>query len=203
MAARKKAGGSDARQKILHAVQDHAAAKGWEGVRLYQVAEDLDLPLSEVRHHYTDLNAVADAWFAQALEAMLVEEEAGFETLAPSERLSIKLQRWLDHLAPHRAVTVQMIRAKLHPPHAHHWVPMVFDLSRLIHWWMDAARIASSGPRRPLAEVGLTGIFLMTLAAWARDNSENQNHTRRFLNQRLAGADRVMRLVPPRSAASI
>ena len=69
---------------------------------------------------------------------------------------------------------------------------MVFDLSRLIHWWMDAARIASSGPRRPIAEVGLTGIFLMTLACWARDESPNQERTRRFLDRRLAGADRIM-----------
>ena len=193
MAARKKTGGDRAKAEILQSVLESAGAAGWENVRLYQVADDLSLPLAEVRGHFTDLNAVADFWFADALAAMLAEEADGFGDLPPKERLLIKMQRWLDHLADHRAVTVQMIQGKLHPPHLHHWVPMVFDLSRLIHWWLDAARIASTGPQRQAAEVGLTTIFLMTLARWARDDSPGRRETYRFLERRLAQADGIMR----------
>lgn len=197
MAPRKVNETDTSRDPILETVLDHAATHGWEGVRLYQVAEDLGTPLLETHHRYTDLNAVADARFAEALEAMLVDEDPGFEDFVPAERLSIKMQRWLDHLAPHRAVTVEMIRAKLHPPHVHHWVPLVFDLSRLIHWWMDAARIASTGPRRSLAEIGLTSIFIATLATWSRDTTPNQERTRRFLDRRLARAERMMKRLQP------
>ena len=76
---------------------------------------------------------------------------------------------WFDALAPHRAVTGEMLRAKLHPSHPHHWVPMIFDLSRLMHDFLDVARIASTGRQRALAEVGLTLIFLATLQDWLRD----------------------------------
>ena len=53
-----------------------------------------------------------------------------------------------------------MLRGKLYPGHPQHWVPLAFDLSRLIHWFLDAALIASTGYRRQLAEIGLTVLFL-------------------------------------------
>jgi len=200
MAARKKAGTGETKVGILRTVLQSADAVGWENVRLYHVADDLSLPLAEVHEHFADLNAVADFWFAEALRAMLAEEPDGFDRLPPKERLLIKMQRWLDHTAEHRAVTVQMIQGKLHPPHMHHWVPMVFDLSRLIHWWLDAARIASTGAQRQAAEVGLTTIFLMTLARWARDDSPGRRETYRFLERRLTQADGIMRLWSRRGA---
>jgi hypothetical protein len=63
---------------------------------------------------------------------------------------------------------------------------MIFDLSRLMHDFLDAARIASTGWRRQLAEVGLTVIFLATLRDWRRE----PGRARERLGRRLAGADR-------------
>jgi hypothetical protein len=85
-----------------------------------------------------------------------------------------------------------MIGEKLYASHPHHWVPMTFDLSRLIHWFLDAARIRSTGRRRQLAEIGLTTIFLLTLRVWLRDDSEGQEISRAFLRRRLAMADRLL-----------
>jgi hypothetical protein len=67
---------------------------------------------------------------------------------------------------------------------------MIFDLSRLIHWFLDAARIESTGRRRQWAEIGLTLIFLATLRDWLRDESDQQARTRRGLKRRLQRADR-------------
>ena len=85
-----------------------------------------------------------NGWFAKAQTA--AGQEADDAT--PHDRLHQVLMRWFDALAPHRQVTGQMLKAKLYPSHPHHWVPMVFDLSRLIHWFLDAARIESTGRRR-------------------------------------------------------
>jgi hypothetical protein len=100
------------------------------------------------------------------------------------------MMRWFDALAPQREVTVQMVEAKLYLSHPHHWVPMIFDLSRLIHWFLDAARIVSTGRARQLAELGLTAIFLASLRVWRRDDTVGQERTRRFLRRRLAQSDR-------------
>lgn len=84
-----------------------------------------------------------------------------------------------------------MLRAKLHFPHPHHWVPMVFDLSRTIHWLREAAQSrAPYGTRRAnLEEVGLTWLFLATLAIWTCDTTRRQARAGRFLKNRLRDAD--------------
>ena len=90
-----------------------------------------------------------------------------------------------------------MIGAKLHPSHPHHWVPMVFSLSRLIHWVLDAAWLDTRGLPRQAEEVGLTLVFLGALRVWLNDSSLGQRRTRAFLRQNLQWLDRL----PRRSAA--
>jgi hypothetical protein len=55
------------------------------------------------------------------------------------------MMRWFDATAAHRRVTGEMIRAKLYTSHPHHWVPMIFSLSRLVHDLLDAARVEGRG----------------------------------------------------------
>ncbi|HEX5079713.1 MAG TPA: TetR/AcrR family transcriptional regulator [Geminicoccaceae bacterium] len=173
--------------RIVDAAMALAEESGWENVRLYLVAERLGVGLDEIGRQFRDLDAVANAWFARAREALLrlpPERLAG----RPPERLHAALTTWFDALRPHHAVTVQMLRVKLYPSHPHHWLPLVFDLSRLMHDVLDAARIASTGRRRQLAEVGLTLIFLATLRDWLRRPEGAGARLRR----RLAAAERLV-----------
>jgi hypothetical protein len=102
------------------------------------------------------------------------------------------LLRWFDSLAGHRRVTGEMLAVKMYLPHPHHWVPMIFNLSRLIQWLRDAAGLDAGGHRRQIEEIGLTALFLATLAVWVRDGSPDQERTRRFLDRRLCTADKTM-----------
>jgi len=169
-----------------------AETEGWEKVRLRLVAARCGVPLSEVLSHYRDIDAVANAWFRRAWAAMLAPAPDGFMDLPAEERLHLVFMRWFDALAPHRRVSVEMIRAKIYPSHPHHWVPLIFNLSRTIQWVRDAAGLDATGFRQQVEEVGLTLLFLATLAVWARDGSDGQERTRDFLRRRLARADRRM-----------
>ena len=187
MATRKRA---PVRDRIVDAALDLADERGWANVRLYQVADRAGLSLAEVGAEFRDQDAIANAWFARAL-AKLESLPAGAVADRPApERLHVAIMRWFDAVAPHCEASAQMLRAKLYVSHPHHWVPMIFDLSRLVHWFLDAARIASTGRGRRLAEIGLTAIFLATLRVWLRDDSVGQENTRKYLNARLAAADR-------------
>lgn len=171
---------------IIEAALELAADRGWQNLRLHHIAEQLDLPLGEVGSQFQDLDAIANGWFEKArAEAGLAADE----TAAP-DRLYQVMIRWFDALGPYRQVTGQMLKAKLYPSHPHHWVPMIFDLSRLIHWFLDAARIESTSRQRQWAEIGLTLIFLTTLRGWLRDSSDHQERTRQALRRRLERADR-------------
>jgi AcrR family transcriptional regulator len=178
------------RERIVDAALELAEERGWANVRLYQVAERAGLSLAEVGAEFRDLDAVANAWFARALAALESLPAADLAGRSPPERLHAAVMHWFDALSPHREVTLEMLGAKLYLSHPHHWVSMVFDLSRLVHWFLDAARIASTGRRRQLAEAGLTAIVLAGLRVWRRDDSTGQERTRAYLRRRLAASDR-------------
>jgi AcrR family transcriptional regulator len=189
--------------RIVDATITLAEETGWSNVRLRQVADRLGVPLSQVHALYRDLDAVADAWFDRALQAMLQPLPTGFAALSAPERLHLLLMRWFKALAAQRDVTVQMLGEKLYPSHPHHWAPMIFNLSRLINWLRDAALLDAPGRRRQVEEIGLTALFLATLAVWRRDGSAGQEETSKFLQRRLAQADRMMGWLDGRRAGSL
>jgi AcrR family transcriptional regulator len=181
------------RDRIVDAALELGEQRGWSNLRLYQVAERAGLSLAEVGAAFPDQDALANAWFARALAALESVPPDDLAGRPPPERLHIVMMRWFDALAPRRELTVQMLEAKLYLSHPHHWVPMIFDLSRLVHWFLDAARIASTGRGRRLAEVGLTAVLLASLRVWRRDDTIGQERTRLYLRGGLAVADRWMR----------
>ncbi|MGY6565626.1 MAG: hypothetical protein ACXIU5_12850 [Halomonadaceae bacterium] len=175
-----------------------AEERGWQAVRLSDVARNLELPMSVVLERFRDMDAVANAWFQRGWRAMLAEKPETFDDWPERVRIEHCLQAWFDTFAAHRRVTVQMLRTKAHLPHPHTWVPLVFDLSRTVQWLREAARLeARYGTRRAqLEEVVLTSLFVAALAVWARDTSEGQRTTRQFIDKRLKRGESWMRWVP-------
>ena len=165
------------------------AGGGWYDLRLHLVAQRIGVPLEAVLDRFRDADAIADAWFARALRAMVREPGPGFDALPPSARVHAALMRWFDAQAAHRQAVGSMIGAKLHRSHPHHWAPMVFSLSRLIHWALEAARLDARGLPRQAEEVGLTLVFLGALRVWLGDASPGQRRTRAFLRRNLGWLD--------------
>jgi AcrR family transcriptional regulator len=184
------------RAQILDASLELAAAAGWSDLRLYQVADRLGLRLAALQAEFRDRDALANAWFERALEEVLAVPAAELDGRTPPERLLAVMKRWFVALAPHHRVTGEMLREKLYPGHPQHWVPLAFDLSRLIHWFLDAALIASTGPRRQLAEIGLTALFLKHLGGWLRDRDGDLGRLRAALQRDLERADRWLGRLP-------
>lgn len=169
-----------------------AEEEGWGTLRLRRIAEHFGCPLADIEDHYRDLDAVADAWFGRAWDVMLAPVEAGFFEKPVPERLYTLMLRWFDALAPHQRVTADMLSGKLYLGHPHHWVPMIFNLSRTIQWLREAAALDAGGRQRQMEEIGLTGLFLITLRYWCRDKSENQERTRDFLWRALKRSERTL-----------
>ncbi len=192
MAARTKRVDKDegARDRaIVDAAIARAEQVGWENIALREVAAAAGMTLVDLLARFRDADAIADAWFARGRAAMAMpgpDEQPG---MPATQRLETSMLRWFDALAPHRAVTVQMLQTKLWPFHPHHWVPMVFSLSRHVQLWRDVARLEAAGPRRAIEEVALTWLFLATIAVWATDGTSHQERTRDFLRARLADAE--------------
>jgi hypothetical protein len=160
--------------------------------------------IAELTHRLSGGHSVANAWFEQGLKAMIAPRAAEFAEAPAIDRLETCLLAWFDTMARHREVTTQMVSGKLHLSHPHHWVPMVFDLSRLIHWLREAALLpASYGTRRAsLEEIGLTGLFVATLNVWMHDNSRSQQRTREFLRRQLERSELLVSTLPMQGTRS-
>ncbi|WP_051559967.1 DAHP synthetase I family protein [Marinobacterium jannaschii] len=178
--------------RILNAALELATERdNWYDLSLVTLAKYCDTSVNHIRHYYADTNAIANAWFSRALEAMLAADLEDIEALPVKERLEAVIWRWFEALSPYHRVTAQMLGAKLHFPHIHHWLPMVFDLSRLVQFWREAAGLHAGGRRRQVEEVFLTGIFLATLRTWCRDESLQQWQAHERLLSLLARAERA------------
>lgn len=179
-------------QQILDTALELAQEQDdWYDLSLAELADRCGTSVNEIRHHFPDTNAIADAWFSQALESMLALESETVNALPVKARLEYIIWRWFKALAPYHHVTAQMLGSKLHTAHMHHWVPMMFDLSRLVQLWRDSAGLHASGRRRQLEEVVLTGIFLTTLQSWCRDDSDDQAKAHAQLLELLSKADKT------------
>jgi AcrR family transcriptional regulator len=189
------AGARAVEKRIVEAALKIAEERGWEQVRLHEIAERTGVSLAEIGRSFRDVDAVANAWFEEAREAMLSTPPEALEGLPADARIALVFGRWLDQLAPHRAVAGEIVRLKLHLPHLHHWVPMIFDLSRLVHDLLDAARVEGAGRLRQAQEVGLTLIVLGTLRDWLRDESPGQERSKHRLARRLARGGGLARLL--------
>ncbi|TVR81131.1 MAG: TetR/AcrR family transcriptional regulator [Rhodospirillales bacterium] len=184
----------DLAARIVDATIAEAETVGWDNVRLRRVAATLGISMADLGRCFRDLDAVADAWFDRARLAMLAAVDQELATRPARERLYRLFCAWLDALAPHRRVTVDMLKHKMWPFHPHHWVPMIFNLSRTILWVRDGAGLDAKPPRREMEEVALTWLFLATLAVWSTDDTPGQQRTKRFLYRRLADADHLISL---------
>ena len=175
-----------------------AEERGWQAVRLSDVARSLDLPMTVVLERFRDMDAVANVWFQRGWRAMLAEKPDTFDDWPERVRIEHCLQAWFDAFSAHRRVTVQMLKTKTHLPHLHTWVPLAFDLSRTVQWLREAARLeARYGTRRAqVEEVALTGLFLAALSVWASDSSEGQRRTRRFIDKSLRNGEGWMKWMP-------
>ena len=180
----------DASQILAAALELAQQQDNWYDLSLVALADHCGTSVNDIRRYYADTNDIANAWFEQALEKMFSPEAENIAGMPVKTRLEAIIWRWFEALSPYHRVTAQMLASKLHPPHIHHWVPMVFDLSRLVQFWRDAAGLRASGRQRQIEEIVLTGIFLVTLRAWCRDDSVQQDQAHSLLLTLLAKAER-------------
>ena len=177
-------------QDIREAIIDTAIVLGeqtsWEAVRLFDVADELNIALEDIRLHFREKEELVDAWFDRADSHMLKESQSkGFLALSTQQRIHHLIMAWLDALAVHRQVTREMIGAKLEFGHIHIQIPGLMRISRTVQWVREAAQRDATFIRRALEESALTTIYLMTFVFWMRDESVNSRNTRQFLERKL------------------
>lgn len=190
----------DERARILNAALELGEQHGWDALHLHQIAQVLGITLADIRTRFEHKDAIAEAWFDRADEALLeVPQSPDWLQLSPRERLHKAIFAWLDALAPNRQLTAAMLRYKFQLDHLHLQALGVTRVSRTVQWIREVAALPSAGWLREVQEVALTGIYLATFATWLRDDSAGAARTHAFLDRLLGIAEQAaLRLSPPR-----
>lgn len=183
--------------RIVDKAVELAEASSWEAVRLHQIAAVMGIGLDEIRAHFREKDALIDAWFERADDAVLSLADSGeLLPLTPRQRLFRLIMAWLDALEAHRRVSRQMILSKLEPGHLHIQIPAVMRISRTVQWMREGALLTDTGVQRALTETAVTALFLAAFISWMDEEAPGSPRTRRLLDGLLAGAEGLMQLCP-------
>lgn len=172
--------------EILDTALMLAGRSGWEQLRLFDIARQLEIGLQHIHRHYGQKDDLVEAWFDRADGSMLrASEDDGFYHKTIPERLEYLMLAWLDALALHKRITGEMLLYKLEPGHVHLQWAALLRISRTVQWLREAAGQDSIQLMRIIEEVGLSTIYVAVFVYWLNDASDGQERTRAFLKRRL------------------
>jgi len=166
------------------------AEAGWPRLTMRAVAAEAGLPLAELRRRFSSPMAMLRA-HAAAVDAAVIAETMEDETSTPRDRLFDVLMRRLDMLQPDRAGVVRLMRDLPRDPLLALW--LASEQPRTMAWMLEAAGIDAGGPKGALRAHGLGVVWLATLRAWEKDESEDLSATMAALDRALDQADKAAR----------
>jgi AcrR family transcriptional regulator len=172
------------------------ATHGWPGLTMGRLAAEAAVPMATLRDRFPsrlDPLILHGRRVDHAVLAGTIPGQGG----AARDRLFDVLMRRLDAMQPHRAGILRFLRDMRRDPSLA--VLLGPQLSLSMRWMLDAAEIDGNGGRRRAMALGLVGVWLATVRAWAEDESEDLGPTMAALDRALDRAEQVartLRLLP-------
>lgn len=174
-------------QHILDAALALAGEKGWGQVTLADIAMRSKMPLPEVYAEFPSKTAIMDALLDQFDHAMLagqIEAEA-----SPRDRLFDVVMRRIDAMKPYKEGLRALMRDGGGDP-----ITALCGVRRFLRsmaLMLEAAGISASGLRGLARIEGMSLVYLYTLRAWMRDDSEDAAATMAALDKAVRRAETV------------
>ena len=180
---------------LISAAFGQIAERGWHRFEIVAAARAAGLPLDRARARFP-CRASFLLRFGRMADAAAL---AGAGEEGPvRDRLFDMLMRRIDVFQAHRAGLLALLRAlPTDPPTA---LMLAAASESSMGWMIAAAGVGSRGPRGRLRRKGLLAVWLWTLRAWRRDDSEDLAATMAALDQGLARAERAAGWIAGRAA---
>lgn len=177
-------------QALIQAAMARAETVGWRRVTVVEAAREAALPLDEARVRFPMRTTVLLRLGILADRAALVDDGS---TGTVRERLFDLLMRRIDVLQQYRGGVQAVLRA----------LPLDLPLALLLTaatgdsmaWIAEAAGVDTAGLGGRLRVQGVIAVWLQTVRAWDRDDSEDLSGTMAALDKALDRAERVGRLL--------
>ncbi len=191
---------SETRSKLVAALWQVTAEQGWNGLTLARVAASAGVPLAELRWrcpsrlHLLRLHG-------QAMDAAVLADAEAQQHGSPRDRVFDTLMRRIDAMQPHRAGLLRLFQDVQRDPLLA--LLLLAELPGSMAWMLEAAGIPSAGLLGLLRVKGTTAVWLATVRAWAKDETQDLAPTMAALDRALDQAEKLarsLRLPPPEGA---
>ncbi len=179
---------------LVAAAFELAGERGWSRVSVAAAARHGGLKLAEARARFPSRNAILFQFGRIAdVDALAGTGEA---SAAGSERdrLFDVVMRRIDVLQTHRAGVLALFRALPADPFLA--LRLADATRRSMAWLLEAAGIEATGLRGVLRSEGMVAVWLWTVRAWQRDDSEELSATMAALDQALNRAEQAEASMP-------
>ena len=166
------------------------AQHGWPAMSMRRLAAEAGLETAGLRDRFpTRLNLLLlhGRVMDQAVLAGTIPGQGG----SARDRIFDVLMRRLDAMQPHREGILRLFEDMRRDPLLA--LALAPHIGVAMRWMLDAAEIEAKSCEARLLALGLTGVWLATIRAWARDDSPDMGTTMAALDAALDRAERIAR----------
>jgi AcrR family transcriptional regulator len=177
-------------ETLIAALWRVIAAHGWPGLTMRRLADEAVTDTASLRERFPtrlDLLLLHGRMMDQAVLAGTIPGQGG----SARDRIFDVLMRRLDAMQPHRSGILRLFEdMRADPAIALALAPHIGIAMR---WMLEAAEIEAKSCQARLLAMGLAGVWLATIRAWAGDDSPDMGATMAALDSALDRAERLAR----------
>ncbi|MCA3421069.1 MAG: TetR family transcriptional regulator [Roseomonas sp.] len=192
-------------ERLIAALWRVIAAHGWPGLSMRRLAAEAGVEAASLRERFPtrlDVLLLHGRMLDQAVLAGTIPGQGG----TARDRVFDVLMRRLDAMQPHREGILRLFEDMRRDPALA--LALAPHIGIAMRWMLEAAEVEAKSCEARLLALGLAGVWLATIRAWAGDDSPDMGATMAALDSALDRAERIARplgllrgeAAPPRSA---
>ncbi|MCA3364486.1 MAG: TetR family transcriptional regulator [Roseomonas sp.] len=177
-------------EALIAALWRVIAAHGWPGLTMRRLAAEAGTDTAALRARFPtrlDLLLLHGRVMDQAVLAGTIPGQGG----TARERIFDVLMRRLDAMQPHREGILRLFEDMRRDPAIA--LALAPHIGIAMRWMLEAAEVEAKSCEARLLALGLAGVWLATIRAWARDDSPDMGATMAALDSALDRAERIAR----------
>lgn len=177
-------------ESLIAALWRVIAAHGWPGLTMRRLASEAGVEAASLRERFPtrlDLLVLHGRLMDQAVLAGTIPGQGG----SARDRIFDVLMRRLDAMQPHREGILRLFEDMRRDPALA--LALAPHIGIAMRWMLEAAEVEAKSCEARVLALGLTGVWLATIRAWARDDSPDMGSTMAALDAALDRAERIAR----------
>ncbi|MCA4918236.1 MAG: TetR family transcriptional regulator [Roseomonas sp.] len=177
-------------ETLISALWRVIATHGWPGLTMRRLAAEAGTDTAALRARFPtrlDLLLLHGRVMDHAVLAGTIPGQGG----SARDRVFDVLMRRVDAMQPHREGILRLFEDMRRDPALA--LALAPHIGIAMRWMLEAAEVEAKSCEARLLALGLAGVWLATIRAWARDDSPDMGATMAALDSALDRAERIAR----------